>query len=183
VDAVLVGIRTVLADDPQLTARDVPLRRRATRVVLDTHLRIPPRSSLVATAGDVPLLVMTSAGAIRARASRAAQLRKHGVELQACRLRRGRLDLADALHRLGQRRLTNVLVEGGGQVLGEALDRVLADEAYVFVAPALIGGADAVAACPGRGVARVLEARPARQLRTARLGPDLLLHFRLTPPD
>jgi diaminohydroxyphosphoribosylaminopyrimidine deaminase/5-amino-6-(5-phosphoribosylamino)uracil reductase len=183
VDAVLVGIRTVLADDPQLTAREVPLRRRATRVVLDTHLRIPPRSRLVATAGEVPVLVITSAQAIRARATRAAQLRKRGVELQPCRIRRGRLDLADALHRLGQRRMTNVLVEGGGQVLGDLLDQGLADEAYVFVAPTLIGGADAVSACPGLGVARVLEARPAQRLRTARLGPDLLLHFRLAAAD
>jgi len=67
-------------------------------------------------------------------------LERAGVEVVPCRARRGRVDLADVLDRLGRRAMSNVLVEGGGEVLSEYLGRGLADEAYVFVAPRLIGG-------------------------------------------
>ena len=184
VDAVMVGIGTVLADDPLLTARGVPLRRTATRVVLDTHLRLPKQCQLVATAEQAALLVMTSRRALRDRRRHADELRRRGVVLEACRVRRGRLDVADVLRRLGQRRMTNLLVEGGGRVLAELLDRRLADETYVFIAPRLIGGQGAVAAYPGRGAERVDDGPQIRGVRTSRLGTDTLIHLRLAavPP-
>ncbi|MCP4247949.1 MAG: bifunctional diaminohydroxyphosphoribosylaminopyrimidine deaminase/5-amino-6-(5-phosphoribosylamino)uracil reductase RibD, partial [bacterium] len=178
VDGVLVGIGTALVDDPSLTARDVPVRRQATRIVLDTHLRLPPRSKLVATATHVPVLVLTSRAALRKRSGRADALRRKGVELETCRLSGGVLDPADALQRLGRRRLTNLLVEGGGRVLGSLLDRRLADEAYVFVAPKLIGGAAAVSAYPGLGTAKVAEGPGIASVKTARSGDDLLYRIR-----
>jgi len=180
VDAVMVGINTVLRDDPLLTARDVPVRRTATRVVADSRLRLPPTSRLVATAAAVPLLVMTTRAA--ASTPRADRLRAAGATVRPCRTRGGRLDLAHLLTHLGRLRMTNLLVEGGGHLLADLLDRNLADEAYVFVAPKLIGGGDAVQAYPGRGARTIAETPTLRCITHRRIGPDLLAHIRFDPP-
>lgn len=179
VDGVLVGIGTVLADDPLLTAREAAIKRTAVRIVLDTRLRMPMSSQLVATAPDVPVLVMTSRPALKTRQRQADRLRDRGVSVVPCRITRSRLDMADALARLGEMRLTNLLVEGGGQVLASLLDRNVADEAHVFVAPRLIGGADAVLAYPGLGAERVSQGPAIREVRSRRIGSDILWRLRL----
>ena len=176
VDAILVGIGTVLADDPMLDARGTPLRRIATRVVLDTGLRLPERCRLVTTAGRVPTLVLTSRRSLRERARKAARLERCGVELMPCRTVGGIIDLRATLRFLGGRRFTNVLVEGGSRLLGNFLDRRLAAEAVVFVSPRLIGGAGAPSAYAGRGVPRVQDA-PGVRARVRRRGDDLLYHL------
>jgi diaminohydroxyphosphoribosylaminopyrimidine deaminase/5-amino-6-(5-phosphoribosylamino)uracil reductase len=176
VDAILVGIGTVLADDPMLDARGTPLRRIATRVVLDTRLRLPERCHVVTTAGRVPTLVLASRRSLRERARKAARLERCGVELMPCRTVGGIIDLTAALRFLGGRRFTNVLVEGGSRLLSNFLDRRLADEAVVFVSPRLIGGAGAPSAYAGRGVPRVQDA-PGVRARVRRRGDDLLYHL------
>ncbi|UCG16439.1 MAG: bifunctional diaminohydroxyphosphoribosylaminopyrimidine deaminase/5-amino-6-(5-phosphoribosylamino)uracil reductase RibD [Phycisphaerales bacterium] len=176
VDAILVGIGTVLADDPMLDARGTPLRRIATRVVLDTRLRLPERCRIVATAGRVPALVLTSPRSLREKARKAAGLERRGVELVPCRTVGGVLDLTAALRLLAGRRFTNVLVEGGSRLLSAFLDRRLADEAMVFVAAKLIGGSGAPTAYAGRGVSRVQDAVRVRT-RVRRRGDDLLYHL------
>jgi len=176
VDAILVGIGTVLADDPMLNARGTPLRRIATRVVLDTRLRLPERCRVVTTAGSVPTLVLTSHRGLREKARKAARLERRGVELVPCRTIRGVIDLTATLRLLANRRFTNVLVEGGGRLLSVFLDRRLADEAMVFVAPTLIGGAGAPTAYAGRGVSRVQDA-PRLRARVRRRGDDQFYHL------
>jgi len=179
VDGVLVGIRTALADDPLLTARDVPVLRTATRIVLDTHLRLPLECQLVATARTAPVLVMTSEEAARLRTRHVEQLVHHGVAVEGCAVKREQLDLTDVLSCLGRRRMTNLMVEGGGQVLSDFLDSHLADEVYAFVAPKLIGGQQAVPAYGGLGIARLEAGTPVRTARISRIGPDTMFHLRL----
>ena len=173
VDAVLVGIGTVLKDDPSLTARGVPIRRVATRVVLDSRLRIPLRSRLVTTADSVPTLVMTTRSAATKRRAHAERLQRAGVELAVVRSQGGRVSMADALSRLGTRSMTNVLVEGGPQVLSECLRRRLADEAFVFVAPRIIGGAPTPVLFPS-------ETLTDHPITTARIGADTLCHIQFS---
>jgi diaminohydroxyphosphoribosylaminopyrimidine deaminase/5-amino-6-(5-phosphoribosylamino)uracil reductase len=175
----MVGINTVLADDPQLTARDVPLRRTAARVVLDTHLKLPPGCRLALTARDVPVLVLASRRGLEQRSRRARQLEQRGVELIPCSLKRGRLDLADVLRRLGSKAMTNLLVEGGGQVLTGFLDRGLADELYAFIAPKLLGGAGAVTPYAGAGTSVSNESGALRHVTSRRVERDLLVQARL----
>jgi diaminohydroxyphosphoribosylaminopyrimidine deaminase/5-amino-6-(5-phosphoribosylamino)uracil reductase len=177
VDAVMVGIGTVLADDPHLTARNVPVRRVATRVVLDTRLRTPRHAHVVTTAAQTPTLILTSRNALAAQAAKARQFGRQAVEITPVRLRRGRLDLTAVLEELGRRQMTNVLVEGGGEVISNLLDRRLADEAYAFVAPLLIGGRQAISAFGGLGVRRVSDCSPPGQPAPRRVGQDLLYHF------
>ena len=117
-DAIIVGIGTVLADDPLLTARP-PGPRTATRIILDSNCRLPADSTLVKTAHDVPTLV---AATTAAPPDRVAALRALGCEVLTLPPSDGHTDVERLLVELGRRRFTNVLVEGGGAVLGDFLD-------------------------------------------------------------
>lgn len=149
VDGILVGIGTALADDPLLTARPA-VRRIATRIVLDSHARLPLTSQLVQTARDIPMLVFATSAAPTDRVS---ALRAAGVEVFLVGPdARQHPDLAQCLQILGRRQVTNLLVEGGSGVLGDFFDRQLIGEVHVFIAPILIGGADASSPIAGQGV-------------------------------
>jgi len=174
VDGIMIGVRTALADDPLLTARGVTVRRVATRIVLDSHLHIGLNSQLVRTARQVPTLILTTKTAVTEHRERAARLTDRQVRLEPCRARAGRVDIADALRRMGAMGMTNLLVEGGPTVLRELLARQLADEAYVIVAPRLLGGAsDPVFAHP-RHIGHAV-------VTTRRLGNDFLYHVEFGP--
>ncbi|HRX83834.1 MAG TPA: bifunctional diaminohydroxyphosphoribosylaminopyrimidine deaminase/5-amino-6-(5-phosphoribosylamino)uracil reductase RibD [Phycisphaerae bacterium] len=178
-DAVIVGSRTARADDPQLTARDVPVTRVARRVVFDSQLSTPRTARLVTTARETPTLMLTTrvGGASRKR----LQLERSGVEIVVCRARKGHVDVDDALQRLAALGITNVLVEGGGALLGAFIDRQLADEAWVFTAPVVIGGRGAVASCGGDGALTVAAALHAQRVVHRVLGGrDALMQLRLT---
>jgi diaminohydroxyphosphoribosylaminopyrimidine deaminase/5-amino-6-(5-phosphoribosylamino)uracil reductase len=152
VDAIIVGIGTVLRDDPLLTCRLVRPRRIATRVVLDSDLRTPPHSQLVRTARQVPTWVFhaRNASSRRARALAKAGCQLHGVPTMSVGL-----SLPAVLDTLGAQEMTNVLVEGGGRVLGSFFDQRLADEFHIYLAPRLIGGASSPGPLHGMGVSTV----------------------------
>ncbi len=147
-DAILVGVRTVITDDPLLTARP-PGPRTPARIVLDSSARTPLESQLVRTARETPTIVVTTvlADADRCSALRAAGVRVLMIEPGST----GHPDLKVLLAELGRKRLTNVLVEGGGQVLGAFFDLNLIDEVHAFIAPKLIGGANAPSPLMGEG--------------------------------
>jgi diaminohydroxyphosphoribosylaminopyrimidine deaminase / 5-amino-6-(5-phosphoribosylamino)uracil reductase len=154
VDAILVGMGTVLADDPQLTARP-PGPRIATRIVLDSRCRISLESQLVQTARETPTLIATTS---QADPTRQAELRAQGCEVLVLPAVDGRPDIEALLDELGRRRCTNLLIEGGSGVLGSFLDAQAIDEVHVFLAPCLSGGADALSPIAGRGVDTIREA-------------------------
>ncbi len=170
VDAVLVGIGTAVADDPLLTARPSG-PRTATRVVLDTTARLPLDSQLVRTAADVPVLL---ACAETAEPDRIAALVQAGVEVVAGPVDdRGRPEIENLLGVFGLRRWTNVLVEGGSEVLGALADGGWIDEAHVFLAPKLVGGRRAVGAVGGEGLPRIPEAANLVCVETRTVGEDV----------
>ena len=145
------------------------------RIVLDAGLRIPRRAKLVKTARSVPTLVATTRTGLRKRAGHADWLRASGCEVVALPGRRGRVDLDAFLDEIGRREMTNVMVEGGGQVLGSFFDQGLADEALVFIAPKLIGGRDTPTAVEGDGIQAMEEALQVEDLQIERSGRDILL--------
>jgi diaminohydroxyphosphoribosylaminopyrimidine deaminase/5-amino-6-(5-phosphoribosylamino)uracil reductase len=152
-DAVAVGIGTALADDPELTARP-PGPRRAVRLVLDGAARLPTAGQLARTAGAVPVWVAVTA---RAPATRCSALEALGCEL--LRLPgAGPVPIRPLLQELGRRGLTNVLVEGGGRVLGAFFDAGQVDAVEVFLAPVIEGGTHAFGPAMGAGHATMAEA-------------------------
>ena len=134
-DAILVGIETAIADDPQLTARP-PGPRAPVRVVLDGRARLPTSSRLVATARETPTLVAVAEVAPEDRRRKLRSLGCEVVELPGS----SRPAIVPLLEELGRRGMTNVLVEGGGFVLGAFLDADQIDEVDVFLAPIIEGG-------------------------------------------
>ncbi len=136
IDAIAVGIGTVLADDPLLTARP-PGPRQPLRIVLDSAARLPLAAALVRTAREVPVLV---AAGPAAAADRVAALRAAGCEVWQAASDTPSARLRELLAELGRRRLTNLMVEGGAAVLHTLFAAGVVDEIQAFVAPRVIGG-------------------------------------------
>lgn len=135
-DAVMVGINTVLADDPRLTVRDVP-GRSAIRIVVDSNLRISTGTQVVATAREVPTCVITTVDASRAVAE---ALEQSGVTvIRVPATTEGRCDMQLALRELAVREVVSVLCEGGAELSGSLLAAGLPDELHAFIAPILLG--------------------------------------------
>jgi len=179
VDAIVVGRETAVRDDPQLTARP-PGPRTALRIVLDTRAALPSESRLVRTAGEVPVLVGVGAAAGQPDRRRLVDA---GCEVFECGGETHADRLASLLDELGRRRLTNVLVEGGGRVLGSFLDLGQIDEVHVFVAPKLIGGAEAPGPLAGRGFAEVAEGLELDAPEMRPVGNDVYVHGRVVRPE
>jgi diaminohydroxyphosphoribosylaminopyrimidine deaminase/5-amino-6-(5-phosphoribosylamino)uracil reductase len=152
-DAIVAGIRTVIADDPLLTARP-PGPRAASRVVLDGRARLPLSSQLVQTAASVPVLVAVAEGA---DASRRRALEDRGCEVVVFPAS-PRVPIVPLLRELSRRGMTNVLVEGGGLVLGSFLDEHQVDAVDVFIAPIVEGGDHASTPVRGKGNEAMSEA-------------------------
>jgi diaminohydroxyphosphoribosylaminopyrimidine deaminase/5-amino-6-(5-phosphoribosylamino)uracil reductase len=135
-DAVMVGIGTVLADDPRLTVRDAP-GHSPLRVILDTKLRTPIASRLVQSAREVPTWVMCTTDA---PFSAEHELVERGVEvLRAPPSAEGRIDPMAALRLLASRGIVTVMVEGGAELAGSVLAGAAVDELHCFIAPILLG--------------------------------------------
>lgn len=169
-DAILVGINTVLLDDPLLSDRTgSPRHRPLHRVVLDSSLRIPIESRLVRTARELPLLVLTSE---RADADRRVQLESLGAEVQTIDGDIDRLNPQTVLEKLGRRKLISLVVEGGSQVAASFLEAGLVDKVTIFYAPKIVGGRDAIPAVGGIGIADLSEAIELSDVQLVRRGRD-----------
>ena len=135
-DAVMVGINTVIADDPRLTVRDVP-GRSPVRIVVDSKLRIPTNSQLITTARETRTCIVTTDTASRAVAE---ALEDAGVAIiRVPPTAEGRCDMSAALKELAAREVVSVLCEGGAELAGSLLAAGLPDEMHAFVAPILLG--------------------------------------------
>jgi diaminohydroxyphosphoribosylaminopyrimidine deaminase/5-amino-6-(5-phosphoribosylamino)uracil reductase len=184
VDAILVGRRTAQIDDPLLTARPLreqdeygpAIRRIATRVVLDSRARLSTHSQLVKTAGQAPLLMACGPDADEKEIRRLSEC---GVEvlpfLAATQFER----TLQLLEELGRRHMTNIMVEGGSQLLGTLFDARQIDEVHIFIAPKLFGGEKAISPIGGAGADQVAKGLTVSELKCQRLGDDLYLHGRV----
>jgi diaminohydroxyphosphoribosylaminopyrimidine deaminase/5-amino-6-(5-phosphoribosylamino)uracil reductase len=174
-DAILVGINTILADDPSLTARRVQGSKfkvqgsKLRRIILDTHAVVPLRAKVVSDQHAALTTVVVGRAAPKRRV---AALARH-VRVLAAPIRRGRIDLRWLLKKLGAEHVTNLLVEGGGEVNASFLLHGLAHRVAFFYAPKVIGGRDARKAVGGDDSLR----RPLRlhAIECRQHGPDLFL--------
>jgi len=175
-DAILVGLGTVLADDPMLTTRLEGFESRTpVRIVLDSALGLPMESALVRTACEVPVWVITAEDA---PVDRAAELTERGVEV--LRVPRGglegRLYLPAVLKLLGMLGVTRLMVEGGPSVAAAFLEAGLVDEVAAFTSPVVLG-ADALPALAGRPLQRLFAPVGFAEVEHTDLGPDHLVRL------
>ncbi|MBX2850962.1 MAG: bifunctional diaminohydroxyphosphoribosylaminopyrimidine deaminase/5-amino-6-(5-phosphoribosylamino)uracil reductase RibD [Phycisphaeraceae bacterium] len=154
VDAVMVGVGTVLADDPRLTARDVEIKRVARRVVVDPELRMPPQSNLAlgAEPGDPPVTIGVCNDVYNGPSQRVKDYTDHGISFMPLpRQENQYLEVEPLLRHLAEaHNATNVLVEGGAALIGSMLDQGLVDQVLAFVAPKLLGDERATPAITGQ---------------------------------
>jgi len=173
VDAVAVGIGTVVADDPLLTARCGRPARQPARVVIDRKLRIPTGAQVLEGGEAGPTIVATSA---RADGAKARELADRGAELiHVPQVAGGGMNLDALLRELGKREITSVLIEGGAEVGAAALESRVVDKVVYFFAPKIVGGNAAPGPVGGEGRARLGEAIKLGRMRVRRIGEDLMV--------
>ncbi|MCC2642939.1 MAG: ribD [Nitrospira sp.] len=176
-DAILIGIGTVLRDDPTLTARlsDDPLRlaaRQPLRIVLDSRLRVPLKAAVLQDQQTAHTVIVTTAAA---SARKTDFLKRRGIDVLIQPMAGGHVDLTLLWARLGRLGVTNLLVEGGSDLNAAVLSRRLAQRLMCYVAPLLLGGQDAKSLLGGRSPRRLRDAVPLKNLRTEPVGRDMLI--------
>lgn len=168
-DAILVGVGTILADNPSLTTRLVE-GKNPVRVIVDSTARTPLDSKVVTDNSARTLVAVTS----KAPPERINELKARGVEIITAGDSK-RVDLKLLMQELARREITSVLVEGGGTIHFAMLSAGLVDKVLAFIAPKIIGGAKALTAVEGAGFAKLSDAVTLTDLTTERLGDDILL--------
>lgn len=170
-DGILVGVDTAIADDPRLTARP-PGPRTPVRIILDSTVRLPPTGALAQSARETPVIVVTTEAAPIDRRDRLAGL---GCEVLIVPgpAETGRVSLEPLLDLLGSRGMTNLLVEGGGRVLGGFLDAGEVDAVEVYLAPILDGGDHGFTSIRGQGKEMMSQALRLEGGEVRQVGGDL----------
>lgn len=171
-DAILVGIGTVLADDPKLTARDIkgiPLQRQPLRIILDSSGRTPITAKLFQEPGNI-LIVGSHIPDDRVEALQSA-----GAEVVQAHSEHGEVDLGYLINILGKRKIATLIVEGGSTILGSFIDNNLIDKVVAFIAPLIVGGTMATVPIGGLGSPTIAESIHLRDVETSRVGEDLML--------
>ena len=168
-DAILVGVGTVLADNPALTTRLIE-GKNPVRVIVDSNARTPLDSTVVTDKSARTIIATTS----RAPIEKLSALEACGVEI-ICAGDGERVDLEILMRALAKRELTSVLVEGGGTIHFAMLKAGLVDKVLAFVAPKILGGANALTAVAGAGFEKLSDAVALKNLTTERLGDDILI--------
>jgi len=173
--ALVIGVQTVLADDPELTVRLPGRHYQPRRAVLDSRLRIPANCRLLRTAAQSPVLLYTLADTLDRQTLKVQELRDCGAEVLGVKELTGRVDLHEVIQDLSRRGVNDVLVEGGPTVLASFWQAGLADKVMAYIAPCLIGGGAPALAFDWT------ERRPV-EVAGRPLGDDLLIEAFFTQP-
>lgn len=177
VDAVLVGIGTVLRDDPTLTARvsDHPLKlasRQPIRIVVDSRLRIPLKARVLSRTHDAHTLIATTR---TASTRKLRSLRRQGIDVLVVSGKEGRVSLADLCRQLGRLKITSLLVEGGSAVNASLIRSNLVDRVVLYIAPRLLGGDDAKSVIGGASPKHLHESLLLEAVTIRRAGRDMVI--------
>lgn len=179
VDALLVGVNTVLRDDPQLTVRGTRHRAdRPIKIIVDSRLRTPPTARCLSARSSAPTLIATT---VRA-SGRQAALARRGAEVVVFPSWEGRVPLRRLCRVLARRGIQSVLIEGGGEVIGAAFAERLVDRVVFFIAPVVIGGRSAPSSVAGAGIRRLAQAVRLEGVTVTRIGLDLCVEARVVYP-
>jgi diaminohydroxyphosphoribosylaminopyrimidine deaminase/5-amino-6-(5-phosphoribosylamino)uracil reductase len=172
-DAVMVGIGTVIADDPQLTSRlKTGKGRNPHRIIVDTHLRIPLTSRLLADTPGVLNYIICGEGVDRESIKR---IESDTTSIVKCPVKNGHVDLKKMMIILGEKYITSVLFEGGAELMGAMIKEKLIDQFLVFKAPKLLGGNDGFPMARGKGPLNMGESLNLENIKTKRYGEDILI--------
>ena len=179
-DAIMVGVGTIIADDPLLTDRsELPRRRPLLRLVVDSYLRLPHESRVVKTANDDVLVLCSFAEEKKKQALQALGIR---VEQISPPMRDGRPDMLGIARRLGELEVTSLMIEGGAMVNWAALAAGIVDKVFLYYAPKILAGTGSVPFAAGPGFRHIREAAYVQSFRLHRFGEDFALEGYLKDP-
>lgn len=162
--AIIVGINTVLKDNPSLTARGIPGAKNPIRIILDHHLRLPDKAKVLDHTAKTIVVCGEQSSLQRAR-----QLMIKGVEVMQVKT------LKDLLRKLADRGVAKVLVEGGGEVHASFIEQRLADQVFVVIAPLIIGGRQAITPVSGQGISKIKDATKLHNIKITTIGDNVIL--------
>ena len=174
---IMVGVGTVLADDPSLECH-MAGGRNPVRIICDTHLRTPLNAQVVTAAGSTPTILATCC----TEQSRQAPYLRAGCRVLCLPPKGGHVDLVRLMEQLGQMQIDSVLLEGGGTLNWAALESGIIQRVYTYIAPKLFGGKDAKTPVEGAGVPAPGAAFHLKNSRFSRLGEDLLIESEVAYP-
>ena len=177
VDAVMVGVNTVLRDDPLLTCRSGKKpHRQPIRIIVDSKLRLPSQMKVFSNHSPVIIAAVTDSPKRKVEA-----FEKKGVRILTIREKSGKVDLRALMKRLAKEfGITNLMIEGGGELAASALNEGLVDKCLFFISPSIIGGRDAITPVEGEGIASMSKAIRLKDVRLKRFGEDILVEGYVT---
>jgi len=169
-DAILVGINTVVKDNPYLNGSQE--EKKLKKIILDPQLRISLKANLFKKTDFKNIFVITTS---KAKHQKVFQLQKKGVNVISCSMTAGSLDLEWLFRQLALKEITSILVEGGSRTAGKILKAGLVDKMWIFMAPKIIGDQKALSACDGLGISDVRKALRLKNVNVQRIEEDLFI--------
>ena len=176
--AIMVGVNTVIKDNPELTCR-IEGGRNPIRVIVDSKLRIPIKSKVINDKLARTIIATTE----DASKEKINELNSLGVEVLVAKAKEGRVDLQDLMIKLGESNIDGILLEGGGNLSFSALGEGIVDKLQVYIAPKIIGGEKSKTPVGGRGVEKLSEAIFLKNMTTSYVGEDILIQGYLKGDD
>jgi len=170
--AVVVGINTVLADNPMLNCRSESNHHQPVRIVVDSKLSIPIDSQLITTSKNYKTIVATTQTHFPEREKK---IKAMGVEIIHCDEKNGHVDINDLMTKLGAQGIDSLLLEGGGTLNAAFLETGCVDEVWAFVAPKIVGGKDAKSPVSGKGIDRMCDAIKLQDIDIQNVNGDILI--------
>lgn len=169
--SIMVGVDTILADDPLLNIRLKGTWKNPLKIIADTHLRIPFDARVLSNDPQLTLIATTHL----ADSSKVKELERMGVQVLICPVKDDRVDLHFLMESLGTMGIDSVLLEGGSMLAFSALKEKIVDKVITFIAPKILGGTDAPTPVGGRGIEVMEEAIRLKNLRITKVGEDLMV--------
>ncbi len=170
--AIMVGVETVLADNPMLNSR-MPNARQPVRVVCDSQLRTPLDCQLVQTANEYRTVIATVCEDLQ----KIEQYRPLGVGVLVCKAKNKRVDLKDLLQKLGEMQIDSLLIEGGSNLNFSALESGVVNRVHCYIAPKLVGGKQAKTPIGGEGIGDLSQAVKLKLISMEMVGEDILIDY------
>ncbi len=169
---IMVGVQTVIIDNPKLTCR-IPGGRNPIRIICDSHLRIPLEAAVVQTAREISTIVAT----ISKEKEKIHALQKEGVKVIITKEADGRVDLQDLMYKLGEEKIDGILLEGGGTLNQSALRNGIVNHVQIYLAPKIFGGSGKYTPVSGIGVTEPSQAHLLTNRKVRMIGEDILLEY------
>ncbi len=180
VDAMMLGVNTVIMDDPKLTVRDIGrekiTKRNPKKIILDTNAEIPLNSYILRHEPE-KTIVVAGGGAARKRLD---NIRKTGANVLIAKTKGGQIDLKDLMAELGEDKIMSIMIESGGTLAASALKEGIVDKAMFFIAPKIIGGKTAPTPVAGEGLKKLAKAINLKSARARIFGRDVLIEGYIT---